>query len=350
MAIRLAATCPLCDDDFDDAGSYRAHLAETHGLVDDEGTETTLDAVEPEAEPEPPIEPAPPATERDEEPGRVDGLTLGAGAPATPPRHPAAAPIWLALLVVVQLLLGLAGLSAVGRDDEPAERVAAARGLVRAPVPTAPVNTAADPLLDQQLANGSVVRAGDLPPGWVELDRPRLEAEGDRNAAAAGGRPAPCVAIDAMEARATAIANSAFAFENSVLADDVAVYATEAEAGQAYSVLDANLACATDAAAIGVAASGARDGLPLATASSQFQPMVGFPHHGDQSFAKTAHSSVMLPGFEGAGSLQIDVMVVRQDRAVATVVAMHIAGGSMSPAEERAAFASVADRMAGSAV
>lgn len=39
----LVAPCPLCGATFDDDGAYTAHLADEHGLVDDEGTETTLE-------------------------------------------------------------------------------------------------------------------------------------------------------------------------------------------------------------------------------------------------------------------------------------------------------------------
>ena len=48
-----AVSCPLCGADYFAAASYASHLAEAHGLVDDEGAETTLPPPESELEREP---------------------------------------------------------------------------------------------------------------------------------------------------------------------------------------------------------------------------------------------------------------------------------------------------------
>lgn len=39
----FAVCCPLCSRVFEDDGGYAAHLADQHGLTDDDGTATTLE-------------------------------------------------------------------------------------------------------------------------------------------------------------------------------------------------------------------------------------------------------------------------------------------------------------------
>lgn len=55
-------TCPLCKGQFFGAAPYASHLADAHGLVDDDGTETILPEPEVATEPDPRVvatEPAP---------------------------------------------------------------------------------------------------------------------------------------------------------------------------------------------------------------------------------------------------------------------------------------------------
>jgi len=84
--------CPLCEDEFDDADRFREHLAEAHGLYDEEGTTSVLTlptviTIE-SAEPAVPIVPLGP---------------LRTPARTTPPQK---FPVGLALFVALLIVLG----------------------------------------------------------------------------------------------------------------------------------------------------------------------------------------------------------------------------------------------------
>jgi hypothetical protein len=118
-----STSCPLCGETFDRPAGFRDHLFYAHDLMDDEGTETTLD-VEPEPEPEPEPVASPMAA--------AAAAAITPFAPSRPRRAPSVAPaadrtaleqrhLWLVpaliLAIFVELLVSVGGLSVVAKDD-----------------------------------------------------------------------------------------------------------------------------------------------------------------------------------------------------------------------------------------
>jgi hypothetical protein len=262
-----------------------------------------------------------------------------------------AAPAWLVLVIVVQLLVGVAGATTVGDDsgdtDGDTSSVQAAAGAdsstgapTEAPAPSVAPSTI-NPLLDQQLADQAVIRAGDLPRGWApESDFGSEEATSDEAALEAAGQT-DCweTANAAIAEEEGAMASAGFSKDLSVVMSEVQVFSSEDVARKGVQAAQDLMPCMAELFQFG-----AREGGAEMTIGS-IQPL-GFPVYGDESRAEWIQGTVIGGG--GRLPVHIDSLIVRVDRTVSWVVVLSI-GESLSQSEEKFLMQSLATRMAGEA-
>lgn len=341
MSIRYeVAACPLCRAEFEDPEDYRAHLADEHDLVDDEGTETVLPKAAPVLpvletapsaevlEPLPPVTPPPPPPEAPVPAAPV--ATIVAKAPL-----PLAA---LAIAVAVQLLLGVLGLAVVGRDDDEVARST----VITEPSPTtaaATPTTVADPAADQRRADAIALRPSDLPAGWsLDSDGAGSDSESEGNdefdqefdECASSIEGAGTDTTAEKEVTLSDGDNSVFGFVGLDQTSDAAVKSMDA--------LGAALPCMAQAMTAGI-----KSELPrgVTVTNGPFTP-AAVGKFGDQSDAQTMAITISGPG--GKVGMRIDVFAVRKDRAIVFILAAVLNDG-LTLAHERTMLASIASRM-----
>jgi hypothetical protein len=261
-----------------------------------------------------------------------------------------AAPAWLVLVIVVQLLVGVAGAATVGDDNDAdsssvqtaagGERDDAASGAGDTPAPTAAPSTV-NPLLDQQLADQALVRVGDLPRGWVSDDE-SVESDPveDEAALEAAGQTECWDAANAPIAdEEGAMAGSAFGNGLSGLFNEVQVFSS-VEAAQRGVQAARNLTpCIAELFEFGVRQAGGD------MTVGELRPL-GYPIFGDESVAVSLQGTVIAP--DGRLPVRIDGLIVRKDRTVSWVTALVI-GDTLSSADEKFLMEKLATRMAGEA-
>jgi hypothetical protein len=360
------ATCPLCKDEFDDVVLYSTHLAATHGLIDDEGTETALpDVDDVEVGDEAEVAALDDEVAEPEAEWGADDLELDRErmvvvstperlpvAPAIPTRRVMAAPAWLVLVIVVQLLVGVAGATTVGNGsgddtDGDTSSVQAAAGAdsstgarTEAAAPSVAPSTI-NPLLDQQLADQAVLRIGDLPQGWaVDADAGDLDPAEDRAALEATGQEACWASANAPIANEQgALAESGFRKDVNGVFSQVQVFSSEEMARLGVQAARNLMPCLADAIKVGIHDEGGE--LTLGA----IQPL-GFPPYGDESVAVTLQGTMIAPAIRVP--LRVDGLIVRVDRTVVWVTTL-LVGDALSQSDEKFLMQSLATRMAGEA-
>jgi hypothetical protein len=353
MGIRLATrACPLCDEEFDASDAFRDHLAAEHGLEDDEGTETRLEELPPELEPEPELEPLAPATpvpmppaDRDRFEDAVFAVAPGAGGAHHDLHLDRRVLPALVVAIVVQLAAALLALAAVGGDQ--AEKVTStatappAAGLATAtPSPSTTAAPLVDTRNDQARADRIALRASDLPVGWVSA-----APTGGSGGGAGSAQFDRCTSSvpDPITAAQTASTDSAFSngmsavFGSSVLVDK------DTAALDGMSALRKVQACFGDAFEAEI-----RSGLPRGvTLSRGTFSSLGYPSYGDETITSSMPVTVSGPG--GSIPFRVDILAIRQDRAVVLLFVVSAANG-LTPAHERTMLAAIAARMAPNAI
>lgn len=335
------AVCPLCHQEFDEPESFRSHLADEHGLVDDEGTETVL----PEAPPPLPVLDTPPGRAA-LEPTTVPPLPSAPAAPSfipPPPAAPAAVtaprrsgpPAALAIVLSVQLLLGLLGLAIVDGDDAREDRSAVTVGDSPAS-PASPPPAAPDPAADQRRVDAMAPRVSDLPPGWVAEDP---NSDDDSGSDEFDRRFEACAAnVEDPFDTSTAQKEVAFSHGDDALFGQVGTTRTAEDAIKGMDAISAVLPCFGDAFQGAV-----RSELPrnMTVTVGKFEPING-GNHGDQTVARSMLVTMSGPG--GQVGMQFDFLAIRKDRALAMMFALNVNDG-LTVAQERALLGSVASRM-----
>lgn len=363
-----ATACPLCGDDFDEPGAYRDHLAMMHDLVDDEGTETTL-AEEPEPEPDPePLRSTDPVMARSVDHDAV--ADPDAVLDALPARRPARPALdrhlvpGVAIVLAVQLLVGLLGLAVVGGDGDGDKRVAteaAASGASggsaaandrnapgapgakdadnKAPATTAPPATI-DTSHDQERADAINPRASDFPGAWEAIDPSELEGgdEGD------SATDRCLVADDPSNDDTLPQAGTGLQHELSFVFGGTVVLRTERDAERTMSILRSQAACMGDAMAEDFASGAEGSG---ANVTHGTLTSMGFPVYGDESIAQSMQMTVSGPG--GSIPIRLDMLAIRRDRACVLLFSF-IASNDLTPAQERGAMSAIEARMAPKAI
>jgi hypothetical protein len=329
-----ATSCPLCGETFDTPGGFRDHLFYVHDLLDDEGTETTL-AVAPEPEPEP----EPVATK-----------ITPTGDPPSPAAFSAAPPVssgswqlWLVpalvLAVVLELLVGIAGLNIVS-DDAEATHVATAPTVPATVAPTASTTVPApvhNPEADQRFAEKFAPKASDFPAGWTELSDTAIQAEdgGDDG----GDAFSSCASnIEDPIASAAAGVDLAFGHDPSNAFGAAAVVADEATAANGLAAVRQVTNCVVVGMEQELKASLPRG---VTFTHGAFTPL-GWTSSADETVAQSMNITVVGPG--GQFPLRVDVLGARKDRALFFLF-ITVVGTDPMPAQEKAMLASIVGRM-----
>ena len=342
MTVRYeTAVCPLCKAEFHDPEDFRVHLADEHDLVDDEGTHTDL----PESAPAPPvleaIEP-PPAT------GSAGGpppsfLPPPPGAPAPPAAATLARrsgpPAALAIVLAVQLLLGLVGIAIVDGDDAPEERSAVVVGgspaSPESPAPAAPA--APDPAADQKRLEAFMPRVSDLPAGWI-LDSDDPSAGADDSAEFDEQFDSCAAKLNATDAPTTAEDDITFMSDMSGVYAAGGIAPSAQQAVEGIDFVRAAMPCLGQAIV-----AGARADLPrgVTVTAGAFEP-VRVARYGDQSEGRSMNITIAGGGMQIG--MRMDVFTIRKDRAMLMVMAF-VVNDSLTTTHEQSMLGSIAARM-----
>ncbi|MEY2566999.1 MAG: hypothetical protein QOE35_1528 [Actinomycetota bacterium] len=353
-----ATACPLCHDSFEHPEEYRDHLAMIHDLVDDEGTQTKLtETPEPETEPEPAAGPAP-------APSAVPVLVTSTPHVSAEPAAALTGSVdlrldrrvlpGLVIAVAVQLVVALLGLAVVGGDggaknvatqstaNERARSTPAASGgagAAASPSSTAPATTAppaTDTHSDQARADLIAPRTADFPSGWTQVNPAALGGSASDDTSALDVCTVPDDPTNDPSIPSTPVAlehAASFAFGGSMILKN------EADALRGMTILRETSRCLGDAIAKDTASSTPRG----VTVTHGTFSSLGFSTYGDETIAMSMPMSFVGPG--AAVPVRVDLLAVRRDRAVVFLMAI-VGANDFTPAQERTALSSIADRMA----